>query len=177
MQQWGAAGDHEARLFPARDDLDLKPDLITHPGEKRFAIGRAAAGFGCDVTPSRDFASSNLCRAHSERIEGARHGGIGERAGRGEPLAKPDDTGKGVDDTKARAYRPSYQQATIIRPEIKGSELASEPIRQGWRRVRSEKPFGGGALGPQRGDRTPDQSPAPECLLHGPANHPIELDQ
>ena len=87
MEQRGAAGDDETRLFPTRDDLDLEPDLLVHPGEKRLAIRRAAAGFGRHIASGGDLAGNDLLGANSQRVEGARHCNIA-RARRSRPALR-----------------------------------------------------------------------------------------
>ena len=167
MQQRRAAGDDQTRLFSARDDLDLEPDFIVHPGEKGLTIGGAAAGLGGDVTAAGNFAGSDFVSANSQRIEGAHHRSIGQRAGRAEPLAEPDDARKGVDDAKARAHRPSDQQPTIIRTEVECRELAGKRMSDAPGYGRFAKILGSEALRLQRSGATVVHTPIVERIIHG----------
>ena len=73
IEQRSAAGDNEPRLLGARDDFDLDPDLRSHPGEKRLAIGRLAARLGGDIAAGSNSAGCNLIGANLERVESACH--------------------------------------------------------------------------------------------------------
>src|ERR1700675_824521 len=68
VQERRAAGDDQPGLLGPRDDLELDPDLLAHPVEKRGAIVGAAAGLGRNIAAGGDRALADLAGAHPERL-------------------------------------------------------------------------------------------------------------
>ena len=94
-----------ARRSPARGRSRLR----TRVEELRAVLGRAA-GFGGDQAGAADVAVGKLGAADAERLDGARHGGVGEPAVGADALAEADDAREGIDDAEAvvaRASRPA----------------------------------------------------------------------
>ena len=122
MEQRGAAGDDEARLLGGRDDLQLEADVVAHPVEECRAIVGAPAGLGGDAADRGDAPLRQLAGADPERLDGARHRRLGQRAGGFEPLAEPDDPRKRIDDA-GNHWDPEWRRAGDQKAAIIGAEI------------------------------------------------------
>ena len=121
VQQRRAAGYDQPRLLGGRDDLDLDPDLVAHARQEVVAIDGAPARLGRDIAADRDLALTDLAGAYPQSLDRARHGRLGQSAARREPLAKPDDPRKRIDDPEPAGAAPRNQQPAIVRTEIERS--------------------------------------------------------
>src|SRR5581483_932670 len=82
VEQRRAAGHHQPRLLRGRDDLDVDTDLVADPREKLAAIDRAPACLGRNVTAEQYLAVVDLAGAYPQRLDRARHRGLGQPAAR-----------------------------------------------------------------------------------------------
>ena len=117
-QQRRAAGEGERRLLVIADDLDLDPGLAPDPADELGAIVGAPAGLGRDAAGMGHALAAHLAGADLEGLDGAVHGGAGERAARTQPLAQADDSRERVDDAEPLASRPRHQQPAVVGAEV-----------------------------------------------------------
>ena len=100
------------------DDLDLDAGLAPDPGDELGAIVGAAAGFGGDAAGMGHALAAHLAGADLEGLDGAVHGGAGERAAGTQPLAQADDSRERIDDAEPLASRPRHQQPAVVGAEV-----------------------------------------------------------
>ncbi len=79
-QQRRAAGEGQRGLLVIADDLDLDPGLAPDPADELGAIVGAPAGLGGDAAGMGHALAAHLAGADLEGLDGAVHGGAGERA-------------------------------------------------------------------------------------------------
>ncbi len=175
----GAQPETTSRASSAVEMISISSPVSARTRARNsVAIGGAAAGLGGDVAAARDAPKGDLAGADLERVERARDRLLGQRAGRGQPFAEPDDAREGVDDAKAAAGRPRHQQPAIVGAEIERGDGGAKARGE---RQRSDRAVGSPpAAGCAHADRTarkfcrhgsgdaaPDRFPAVERLFHG----------
>ena len=117
-QQRRAAGEGELGLLVIADDLDLDAGLAPDPADELGAIVGAAAGLGRDAAGMGHALAAHLAGADLEGLDGAVHGGAGERAAGTQPLAQADDSRERIDDAEPLASRPRHQQPAVVGAEV-----------------------------------------------------------
>src|SRR5215831_20803575 len=130
-----AAGDDESGLLSARDYFDVEASLLAYPGHEHLAVGRLATGFCGDVPSFSNVAGGDFVGADLKRVEGSRHRLCRQSAGRRQTFTESDNSGKRIDDAKARARRPCHQEATVVRAKVKCRKKGGEAMgdRPWWR--------------------------------------------
>ncbi|CDX24681.1 hypothetical protein MPL3356_410016 [Mesorhizobium plurifarium] len=119
LDQRAAAGNGQARLGLAVDDLELQPGLALDPVQELDTVGGRAAGLRRDQPGFPDLAVAQLLAADLQRLDRAVHGRLAEPAARRQPLAQPDDARESVDDPKlAVTARHRDQQPAIVGAEV-----------------------------------------------------------
>ncbi len=118
IEQLHTAMDGQARLLVGRDDLQLETGGAKDPGKKGIAVSRPPASFGGDRADPGDAIPAHLTGAYLERLEGSRHGGLGQAPAPTHTLAKPHDSGEGVDDLKAPSRSLGDQEPAIVGAQI-----------------------------------------------------------
>ncbi len=121
VDERGRAGDGEARLDLAREDLDLEAELVAHAFEELPAVLGDAAGFGGDEARTAHLGAAELGRTDFERIERARHGRLRQPPGLADAFAETDDAREGIDDAEAAPRGAGEQQAAVVGAEVEGA--------------------------------------------------------
>lgn len=121
VEQRRTAVDRQVRLFVVGDDFELDPGLAGDPLEEGVAVRGPPAGLGRHRAHAGDPAPVHLCGADFERLQGARHGGLGKAAAGAQALAQADDARECVDDPEpAIDSRSRDQQAAVVGTQVDG---------------------------------------------------------
>jgi hypothetical protein len=113
-----AAQHSKAGFFLRRNNVELDARFPIDAVDKILAIARAAAGLGGNRSCHVHIAPHQLIRTDRQRRERPVHRGIANCARRGQSFAQAHNAGKGIDHSKSGAFRPSNQQAAIIRAKV-----------------------------------------------------------
>ncbi len=119
-----AAEHRQPRLLFGRDDIERDAGFAVGAFDEGGAVARAPARLGRDRAGKGDVAAPELVGADGERGDGALDRGIAQPAGRGEPLAQPDDARKGIDDGEPLGGGPRDQQAAVVGAQIERCIMA-----------------------------------------------------
>ena len=113
--------------------------------EEILTVRGAPAGFGCDRTHASDPAPVHFYGANIERLQRARHGGLGKAAAAGQALTQADDARKSVNDPKsAIGGRSRDQKTAVIGAQI---DCGINPAQVGLARIHLHTPVHAGPAG------------------------------
>ena len=120
LEQRQAALQHQPRLLGTAYRFNGQAGLLRDPRQELLAILGLPAGFRSDAAHTSDGAAADLAGADPERVDGPLHGLGRQPPGMAQPLAQPDDAGKGVDNAEsAIGIGSCYQEPAIVGAKIK----------------------------------------------------------